>query len=1583
MSTLSGHQLSGLLAALAGLKVGLNQPLGPRALDGKVAVTYGELILAAIVAAADPNKLPGLSAAAVAQLLRAVACLGVQPSPDWTAAMCGQLQGQVDELSSEALLGLLEAVTVLGAAPGGSWLQEASEAVINHYSREPDSRTLAERQKQAAAAVEVLIRCSSALVLLGAQMPPALQALLLQVVPERVGLQQGPSPAAAALLAAGTEAILCGSEGRQPDAAWGGKLAAAVAAVLPVAGGADCCRLAVCLASAGVQLGQHQQLRSQLLQQLEDLGPAVPAGLLMKAITALVAAGARPTPHLANSLVIKTQKQLALPADVLLAPAAATPGDAARTVQLHSRASSTTLGTSSGSRLLNAADLAAVAWSLAFSGVKVSSSWQRLVLQQLGAAAHRLPAASLHHLVVAASKWSSKGCPANIIQAVQSLTAEQVSHLTSEQILGLADAVVAAGRGPLSQALEGALPQNDADDTAGAAAARSLSSRARAAAVVERLWQEVSSAKKALADDSTDIMGGIPAAVLQSAAAELKDCQAAELCGYLSPLERWSTVLQVIATQQQLQTASITDVLAQPDVRGWLQQVAVAVQTSPADTARGAAGGPATLCSLAQLGLEVSPSWVSALQLDLDLHSSSIKSSWYRNASAAAVQQYLTDLGRLGQQISGPQFEAICKTMPAKVHQLTVPQQVQLLQMIAQFVAATNPSRPALQQQKQKQRLELMAAHLVRTLLQLVLSAVARRQLGSEAAVDIVSSIFMVGANLCLAGDSSATGDGMTGAVGDMGGGIGPVGSNASDVKRKGRRSVSQAQRDSTQVEVEAVAVSALLEVALGASYRPELGSASDFFLGCLRLACVLPLSSTAAGHLPRIWQLVVRHVSLCQEGLAPAIAAEVFCATATLVFTTHKQLATGARQLDSELAGCMMQLLEDAQADWSQVRPSELVALPKQVAALRLPWRPAAAYFNAVGQHLTQFADSSSSSIADVQEAVAAGSSPARLLDTAVWLVMDGQPAEPGNTTHEGLQHFIAAAGTHDRQQLLQGSKAGGAEGPLLPVSMFHAAWAAMDRVSSSLPADDLASALHCYFMAGDAAAPPGAKHAWLVQALQTFSHAGRVVELSPSQQLVLLRVCAARAPYDPNNSDSQTSVRDDMLQAVLSGSLRSQLSRWQPTMLPYGLSLIGAMALDYPTAVPGRLLSLMQQWQAAALEAVLQNISRLPAASHVQLLLAYSRLKLAAGTGSTTVSVDEKVAGPGAVEAPEGVGVSLQYVSQELDELQPELLIQLMQALSKLELASQGLGEAIMAKLQPHLRSLSLSQLSSTITSFARWPPIRRPRLSVDWVTDFLAASSARLSAACAALLEPQQCQQEVELMGDGGPQVAEPDVRLPAPTLQDVAPDVLWLSSIHSYNEGLFAEVLRVLPKALRALSWPADQELVAGFVQHMQLMLQQLQQRHQQLSEWQQQHTEQLQDELHKSSSSASGSASRKSGGLGGQRKQRQQSKQHKLPRDVPKQQAEHLLKAVQEEQVQTNTKLQLIEDILKDWQIVQQQSVALAPGKAVGSGDPVPGQMSHEFTVAAQLGDLQRLLLLFSAATAAATPSPQLQQVTAN
>jgi hypothetical protein len=143
---------------------------------------------------------------------------------------------------------------------------------VSHYSHEPDSTTLAERQRQAAAAAEFLIRCSSAVVLLGGQKTPPLQALLWQVVPEQLLQQQGVSPAAApcsTLLATGAEAALHGNDLQPPDAAWGGKLAAAVMDVLPAAGGADCCRLAACLTSAGVQLGQHGQLRSRLLQQVQ------------------------------------------------------------------------------------------------------------------------------------------------------------------------------------------------------------------------------------------------------------------------------------------------------------------------------------------------------------------------------------------------------------------------------------------------------------------------------------------------------------------------------------------------------------------------------------------------------------------------------------------------------------------------------------------------------------------------------------------------------------------------------------------------------------------------------------------------------------------------------------------------------------------------------------------------------------------------------------------------------------------------------------------------------------------------------------------------------------------------------------------------------------------------------------------------------------------------------------------------------------------------------------------------------------------------------------------------------------------
>jgi hypothetical protein len=127
LSALPGGQLSGLLAALAGLKVGLRQPLGRRTLGGKAAVSYGEVVLAAMAAAVGPRQLAGMSPEAAAELLVSVAGLGVQPSLDWTAAVCGQLLGQLGQLSSERLLGVLEAAGVVGAAPGAAWLQEASE----------------------------------------------------------------------------------------------------------------------------------------------------------------------------------------------------------------------------------------------------------------------------------------------------------------------------------------------------------------------------------------------------------------------------------------------------------------------------------------------------------------------------------------------------------------------------------------------------------------------------------------------------------------------------------------------------------------------------------------------------------------------------------------------------------------------------------------------------------------------------------------------------------------------------------------------------------------------------------------------------------------------------------------------------------------------------------------------------------------------------------------------------------------------------------------------------------------------------------------------------------------------------------------------------------------------------------------------------------------------------------------------------------------------------------------------------------------------------------------------------------------
>jgi hypothetical protein len=145
-----------------------------------------------------------------------------------------------------------------------------------------------------------------------------------------------------------------------------------------------------------------------------------------------------------------------------------------------------------------------------------------------------------------------------------------------------------------------------------------------------------------------------------------------------------------------------------------------------------------------------------------------------------------------------------------------------------------------------------------------------------------------------------------------------------------------------------------------------------------------------------------------------------------------------------------------------------------------------------------------------------------------------------------------------------------------------------------------------------------------------------------------------------------------------------------------------------------------------------------------------------------------------------------------------------------------------------------------------------------------------------------------------------------------------------------DTLSAEGLRVLPQALRALSWPADEQLVAGFVQQLQYEHQQLQQR---------------QDQLHKLSSTGSGPAAGNPGGRGGQHKQRSQSKQRRPAQDLLEQQAERRMTTLQEIQEHITANIRLIEGILKDWQMVLQQTEALATS-SIGSSsvDSVQGSM---------------------------------------
>ncbi|KAF6239170.1 hypothetical protein COO60DRAFT_1709176 [Scenedesmus sp. NREL 46B-D3] len=754
------QQLAALVAALAGLRVSLAEPLGPRSLDGKAKVTYGMVLAAAASAAASPATLAATPPDAVAQLAAGVAALGGRPDAAWWRAVQQRLAGQLAAVAGQRLQRLLGALLACGVQPSQEWLQEACRATLTAYDSVSagGAASLQQLRQQSSSQAARLIACSALLVQLGAATLPQglLEALLAAVdvqllLPFAEGAVSAASPlqpgTAASLLAdAGCALAAAVCEVPQP---WLARYAAVAGVLLPVASGDGCCRLAAAACGLGCQLSPAWLREAQ--RQLDAKVASASSASICSALAGLSLLSARPTPLMANTLVIKTQQQLAT---------------------------------------------APVTWCAA-------------AVAHLTAAAAALPPLALLRVVFAAACWRIK-LPKQLLQAAHDLGQQQLQPaqlLPQQQLSTVASALLAAGQA-VPQVLVPHLPEGAAAAAAAAAASEGHVAGQSPPRLAEGLWQQARSLLSPKEEQCSSMDAGVVAAAVEG----LQGMQPSELVSCMKPPERWSIVLQAFAQQQQQQqqqqqlqqgtNASAADMRLQqqPDVGAFVACLAAAVQQMPG-TALVGAGGPSTLLALRVVGAEVQQPWLAALVADMDAVSAS-KASWFKTASAADVLAYLQALTAAGRVVSGQQLAALAKYLPGKLQALPAAQLVLLLQLLpaAQLPpAAGTPAAGKLQPQlKQQQQAVEAVTSAVSVLL---LEAAKAGQLQPAEAQQAIAALVSLGSRVLWQLD------------GDSEGGSSSKGSSSS--KR------AQAQQ-SQQAGVTAEGVQQLLCVALGSPEQQQ-----------------------------------------------------------------------------------------------------------------------------------------------------------------------------------------------------------------------------------------------------------------------------------------------------------------------------------------------------------------------------------------------------------------------------------------------------------------------------------------------------------------------------------------------------------------------------------------------------------------------------------------------------------------------------------------------------------------------------------------------------------------------------------------
>lgn len=797
----------------------------------------------------------------------------------------------------------------------------------------------------------------------------------------------------------------------------------------------------------------------------------------MIAVKALAQLGAKPSPLLANALVIKTQQQLAgNPAT------SQTPAEPCRTA---------------GGIMpcgLAADLLAGAAWGLATAGTKLPPTWCAAVVQHLAAAAVDLPLEQLYYTAYAAETWGIKSVPVPLLQAVlHSSNSDKISSsgLGQEQLRVLAAMLVSAGQ----QVPEG-LAQYAPQQAAGVGRPSGVLARTEAAAAASTLQQQL----RQFAEQQT-----VDAEAVLSAAAVLKDQEPGDLLSLVKTADVWVLLLQdaarlasaaeAVHLSNQLEPeigGTAANIISHPDVAAVLASAAAAVQLVPAETARGSTSGPLagpdSLAALTQLGLTVRPEWLDHLVADMD-RSALTKNSWYKQASLQSTVQYLQALGKSNIQLSLQQLEAIAKFGPKAMRDHGPGAAVLLVQLLQCMAASGRPQDvrtvAAVGQQRQKQqRQAILVQQIVTAALPVVLEAVAQGELQQQSVWALISSLGSLDSTILR---------------------VCPTANGSSSTKAGSQLSSAAVLAADNRL--------LLLHAALAAS-GPAGGQhqlCGDCLLGCMQLAA----SPSFDQRTPSLCQqllLLCQHEVAAVDHMSSATAAAMFCAAVSLALVAYPDLKLGVSMPNPELGGCLQQLLQDAELDWGSVAAADLAAAPRQAAAIGLELCEPFDFLGAVYQQLQQLAHAVGPTPSVITDTSSYGHGPVQLLEAAVFVVMNTQRAELGNTTWQGLHQYVLRDDSDGSDSTLP-------EGtPVLRHEMFSMVTQAVDPTINSLSVSVTADLVHMFMLSGEGSMAC----TWVNPAMARLWQPKSLAQLSP-KQLQALVVCVEQnvaGENEPNHN-------------------------------------------------------------------------------------------------------------------------------------------------------------------------------------------------------------------------------------------------------------------------------------------------------------------------------------------------------------------------------------------------------------------------------------------------------------------------------